>query len=600
MEIPKKLNPPRVSVAQVTAAFDLRRRHLLMATAGGEEITGEKVGDVNADIYGNRAIANLALGRFLPEANARLRRTAAWFEHPHPAGRTHDGECDFAAMKLCRAYHLFRDSDRLEAATRKAIRGFFLGRDFASKHHSENHELLFRTSRYLMAWMLRSETFEAYGKTGAALVAEDAAWLLSFIRYRAERGWGEFDSSCYFSPDWECMISLYDFCGAADRIASQASPEDLTRDVEIQRQAGRMLDLLLTDMAVDSLNGMYGGAHGRIYQVHALDHRDEGTFPLQYLYFGNVEAGELGARGTLVDAVTSRYRPHELVIEVALDRPDAYENRERKHLHNTADVRPVTPVPGSIRKVTYYTPHYVLGTVQFQDDYPEDCRGKWYAHHEQHEWDLSLGTRSTARIFTHHPGEAGPEHGYWTGDIRCCCGHFFQNRSAALALYDIPANQPFQFIHAYLPRHAFDEVVEDRGFLFVREGNVFAALKLLGGHAWTTEGEWKDIEVTSPGGRNGAVCEAGLAEAFGSFAAFRQEIAANELRFDATEMRLTYASRRAGRLVLDTKGTREVDGAPADLEYATYDCPYLKSAWGSGVVEIVKGERRLVLDFTSP
>ena len=597
MEYPMKLNVPGPSAEQALAGFEERRRRLLMATAGGDRITGEEIADPRADIYGNRAIANLVLGRFAPEGNARLRRTAEWFDHPHPNGRTHDGECDFAAMKLCRAFYLFRDSDRLEAKTREAIRRFFLGRDFASRHHSENHELLFRASRYLMARALRTETFQAYGRTGAQLAREDAEWLLHFIRYRAERGWGEFDSSCYFSPDWECAISLHDFCGSD---ASLTSPEDAAKDATIRRLSGRMLDLLLTDMAVDSLNGMYGGAHGRIYQVQALDHRDEATFPLQYLYFGNVDPAALGARGTLVDALTSGYRPHPLVVEIALDRPVAYENRERKHLHNTADVRPMEPVEGSIRKYTYYTPRYVLGAVQYQDPYPEDCRGKWYARHEQHEWDLTVGSRTSARIFTHHPGESGPEHGYWTGDIRCCCGHFLQSRTAVLALYDIPPDQPLQFIHACVPRRAFDEVVEENGFIFVREEGVFAALRMLGGHVWTTEGDWKDLEVQSPGGRNGAVCEVGLLEAFGSFDAFRQEIASNELRFDAGEMRLTYASQRAGRLALDTKGRREVDGASLDLEYPTYDCLYLKSAWKSGVVEVRKGDRRLTLDFTAP
>ena len=58
------------------------------------------------------------------------------------------------------------------------------------------------------------------------------------------------------------------------------------------------------------------------------------------------------------------------------------------------------------------------------------------------------------------PGEAGPEHGYWTGDIRCCCGHFFQNETAVLELYDVPVGQPLHFVHAWIPRESFDEVVE--------------------------------------------------------------------------------------------------------------------------------------------
>lgn len=585
----KKLHIPGMSVADACAGFEDRRKQLLQSTAG-LNMTDEQIRDPNADIYGSRAIANLMLERHIAACNLRLRRTAEWFDHPHPNGRHHKGECDFAAMKLCRATYLFRNTGLLEVETLTAIKRFFLTTEFRSRHFSENHELLFFTSRYLMAKAFWEEIFEGYGKTGAELAREDADWLRHFIRYRARRGWAEFDSVCYFQPDWECLVSLYDYCREA--------PEEIAgADAEIHRLSHQMLDVLLADMAVDSLNGMYCGAHGRIYQPHALDHKNGSTYPLQYLYFGNVDPETMAGRGALVDALASDYQPPELVVDIMLNRPDAYENRERKHLHNTADVMPEHPVPGSIRKYTYYTPKYALGTVQFQDEYPEDCKGRWYAHHEQHEWDMTIGTRTDARIFTHHPGEAGPEHGYWTGDIRCCCGHFFQNRTATLSLYDIPESQPLRFIHAYVPCHAFDEVVEENGFIFVREGDVFAALKMLGGHKWTTEGEWANLEVISPGSKNGAICEVGDAADFGSFDVFKKEIAENAVVFDAGTMALTYRSKRAGELMLDTRGTRRIDGIDADLDYRLYDCPYLQSEWDSGVIRIQKGDRHMVLNF---
>jgi len=604
-----KLNVPRLSVAESVAGFDARCALLLETTAGGSRVTGPEISGAKGDIYGNRAIANLALGRFRAESNARLRTTAEWFDHPHPNDRHHKGECDFAAMKLARAYWLFRGGDGLEESTQDRIRRFFLTTEFMSHYHSENHDLLFHTSRYLMAKSFWRETFEGYGKTGAEIAREDADWLLHFIRYRAQRGWAEFDSSCYFAPDWECMCGLYDFCGSGGDLPAEAPGEDGERDRELHLLAGMMMNLLLADMAVDSLNGLYGGAHGRIYEPHALDHTTASTYALQLLYFGCVDPGSLGGRGTLVDAVTSPFRPDELVLEIALDRPEVYENRERKHLHSTEDVRPVKPIPGSIRKYTYYTPEFVMGAVQRQDPYPEDSKARWYAHHEQHEWDLSIGTRVAARIFTHHPGSDGPEHGYWTGDLRCCCGHFFQCRSVVLALYDIPEDQAHQFIHAYVRRSAFDEVIEEEGWIFVREEGVFAALRMMGGHEWP-EGETRTermandegeaFEVISRGAKNGAVCEAGLAGDYASFEAFRKEILGNEVAFDTEEMTLSYGSSQVGTLSMDTGGNRKLNGEAVDLDYATYDCPYMQSEWGSGTVQLRKGEKRLVLDFSTP
>jgi hypothetical protein len=586
-------DPDRVAVERAVDCFEERRKLLLENTAG-PKTTAEQVADPRKDLFGNRAIANLLLGRHAAAANARLRCAAEWFEHPHPAGRDLRGECDFTAMKLCRAWHLFKNTDKLEPATREKIRSFFLTADFQSKYPSENHLLLWRTSRYLMAGEWPDESFKAWGRKGRQLQDEDRAWLDSYIRFRARRGWGEFDSPCYFSPEWECLTGLHDYAP----------------DAELRRLAGMMLDLLLLDMAVDSLNGMYCGAHGRIYTPHALDHSTESTWPLQFLYFGAVDAKAVGSGGTLVDTLASPYRPRRIVLEVALGRKAAYENRERKHLHNTEDVMPARPLDGSVRKYTWWTPQFVMGCVQRQDPYPKDSKGAWYAHHEQHEWDLSFTAGPRARIFTHHPGRDGNEHGYWTGDLRCGCGHFFQNRGALVALYEIPAGQPCQFIHAYLPKDAFDEVVEEKGWVFVRSGKACAALKLLGGQKWTQDnGEWKKLhawtdrqnwgpcELTSPGGRNGAVCEAGSVSDFGSFAAFRAEIAANRLEFDRQKMRLTYGSKRAGELFIDTRGTRRLDGKNAALDYPTYDCPYLRSGWDSGVVEIISGGRNERLDF---
>jgi hypothetical protein len=568
----------------INASFEERRARLLALGAPPE-------------IYGAGALFALASGGDSVAANVELRRVAEWFDHPHPHGRDLQGEPDFAAIKLCRAWHRFKPDGVLEVETLERIRRFYVSHHFSSIYQSENHALLFHTSRYLMAGEFPEANFVAYRRNGAVLQGEDGAWLKQFLRYRAGHGWGEFDSSAYFAPVWECLNCLFDF-----------SP-----DVELRRLAGTMMDLVLADFEVDALNGMYGGAHGRIYAPQALDHAAENSLLLHYLYFGGEPPAAERMNGFLIDPLTSSYRPHPTIARLALDRDRPYENRERKHLHNVADVLPVEPMAGSIRKYTFWTPSYVMGCVQFQDVYPEgkcSCHAherevavlpeqrisEGYAHHQQHEWDLSFATRSDARLFTHHPG-TDAAHEYWTGDRLCMCGHFFQNRSALVALYDIPPGQPFQWIHAYLPRAAFDEIIEEQGFLFVRAGNAYGALRLLSGYQWTREGEWKDREIIAHGARHAVVCEAGRESDFGSFAAFRDEIAANMVRFDAGRMELEYSSKRAGVLRIDTRGGRWLDGVGVDLDYPTYDSPWLRGAWGGSRVEVHAGDQPLTLDF---
>ena len=559
-------------LAEKTAdTYETRKARLLNIEAEQE---------LSNDLYGSTAIANLAVGKRTQEANARLRWVAEWFEHPHPKGRDPKGECDFAALKLCRAYHLFRDKG-LEPATLQRLNQFFLTKDFSSMYGSENHALIFHTARQLMAQAHPQATWPAYGKSGRELAAEDRAWLERFLRFRAQRGWGEFDSAVYLGEDWECLCCLFDF----------------SEEPRLKRLAQMMMDLMLAEMSTESLQGMYCGAHGRIYPPQALDHATEETYGLQHLYFGVGNPSQLPR--LKVDALTSAYRPSPLVTKIALDRPEPYESRERKHLHNVDDLLPEHPLAGSIRKYTYCTPQYVMGCVQYQDPYPAGQHSGWYAHHQQHQWDLTMAGDTTARLFTHHPGRDG-EHNYWTGDLGCGCGQFFQNKTAVIALYNIPRKQANQFIHAYVPRSAFDSVIDEDGAVFARKGDVCAMVRISGGYEWTREGEWQNREIISRGPQHAVACEVGLVSDFGSFEAFRRECLGNELRFDTNRMELEYRSKRAGVLWLDTRGGRKLNGQDAKLDYASYDCPYLESPWGSGVITLKHGTNQLRLDFTQP
>ncbi|TXK77659.1 hypothetical protein [Paenibacillus sp. N3.4] len=120
--------------------------------------------DVSKDLYGGTAIANLSRAIYVEESNQSLVRTAKWFVHPHLYGRDPQGESDFAAIKLIRALYQFEATGLLQEETIRTIRQFYLNDEFESKYKSENHMLLFHTSRYLAAQKYPQEDFRAYGK----------------------------------------------------------------------------------------------------------------------------------------------------------------------------------------------------------------------------------------------------------------------------------------------------------------------------------------------------------------------------------------------------------------------------------------------------
>ena len=289
--------------------------------------------NLDRDTYGGISIARLL---FSPDGGEkeiqRLNRIARWFELPHPTteGRDLKAEPDFVAHKLVRA--CFSLEEKLPEDTRKLIRKFFTEWDFESKYKSENHMFFFHTSRYLYALKYPDTVFLQYGMTAREVVEKDRDFLQEFIRFRAQRGWAEFDSYGYGAEDFTILLSLYDF-----------------GEPPIRKYAEMSANLLLLDMIMDcSREGYYGGAHGRIYENTVFDHRKSGMYVLYQLYFG-----EDLPDGLFLEPIASHFVPADYVYEVLNSRPKSWENRECKHLHSITYHTPhkqVPQVPGNINK----------------------------------------------------------------------------------------------------------------------------------------------------------------------------------------------------------------------------------------------------------
>lgn len=524
------------------------------------------------DPYGERAIARLMWsGKDNAAEIEKLNRVARWFELPHPRGdgRFLQGEPDFVAHKLVRACYCL--DEKLPAVTMELIHRFFTTQNFESAYKSENHMLLFHEARYLYALRFPDAYFAQYQKTAAEIIQEDRTFLHDFIQFRAQRGWAEFDSIGYGLEVFIALLNLYDFA-----------------DKEMSHYAEMSANVILLDMIMDcSKQGFYGGAHGRIYQRYAFTFKLKGMYLLYQLYFGGEEEC-----GTCLEPLASTFRPADYVYDVLHARPDRWENRECKHLHSITYDTPhkqVPQVPGNINKRLLVTPDYMIGGVVWQDPYPEGSEAAWYAHHQQHEWELTILPTENIRIFTHHPGSSGPEgkeHGYWTGDLFCCCGQFFSHKNIAMATYNIPDNE-VDFIHARIPfDHLFTE--QEGNYLWMKaHERVYAVL-------WLSEGicpgaeEWKHDEIRSYGRKHGVVCVVSTQEECGCFDAFKDMVRKGTPEFEPNTMTLRFANLEMN------SAERKVDGCQAQYPFDTYDNPCFYSKWGSGVIETSAA----ILDFS--
>ena len=232
----------------------------------------------------------------------------------------------------------------------------------------------------------------------------------------------------------------------------------------------------------------------------------------------------------------------------------------------------------------------MLGAVNHQDDYPAGSDAAWYAHHEQHEWDLTLTDGLNVRIFTHHPGQAGTEgneHGYWTGDLGCGCGRFFCHKNVAMALYDIPEKEENR-IHAYVPLTCFEERRDGR-YLFLKRGQIFISLWFSSGFEDGAD-ELLGKELCSFGRKHCIICQVGVKGETDSFEAFMNEIKAAPIMFDEKDMSVSY------RDLYMCGGVRKIGGQTVSFPYDTYSCPFLYEKFNSGVVAV---NGKVELDFNT-
>ncbi len=511
------------------------------------------------------------------------------------------GEIDFVAIRIVRL--LFVDKAKLNASTESALNKFFLEDDFESIHKSENHMLMFRVSRYLAACAYEGETFTQYGMSAEEIKKIDHDYLISYMQHRARQGWAEFDSIGYAEHDFHTLITLYEYA----------------EDYDIRTLAEMLMEtMLLSVIANTTENGIYGGAHGRGY-AYVITGLDTGIYYVNALYFGlgdfyntDFEINLAAEPGIML----SSWRPDKSLYTVYQEKVYPFISYEKVHNH-TLDYTPQEM--GYINKYTYNTSLYSIGCINKQDSFPEGNSLSWYEEHQQTNWSLGFAENPDAGITVHHPAETGL-HAYWYGDQDCCCNHLFGNENIVIGIYYIPGQtglkdssgniKSYSFIHANVNKAQFDEIIEDpdNNRLFVRLGDAYAALTF--SHSYQWGGKDPESEIVIYDGdktsdiRIAFACEAGDKATNGSFEEFINSVKAKTFSFEADNLYLTYGN-MSYNVVTNVNSPDQVigemqyiDGVLVDSNYGyTYNSPFMKSVFDSGVIEIYYDGKVRTLDF---
>jgi len=554
--------------------------------------------------------------------------------------------CDFAVAGFERILFLYKDSGLIPPELAARIEDSLLrfkywwdepAGDNNRCYWTENHQIIFHADELLAAQLFAGQTFANDGRDSAYHAAHALTRVKRWLEFRARFGFSEWLSNCYFEEDLLALVNLYDF-------AAQPEIRDLARQT---------IDMLMYEMAMHTYRGVMGCSHGRTYPRLIKGARTEDASNTAKLMFGMGMYNRPTALGTCMLA-TSAYRLPPLLAKIAadLDRPQTFCERHSFDMEEAANLglsytdfddailywsiqdysheltagvvhrmallygkgwenysprymqirrgqeaeygRVVDPnidvhAMTEVHIQTYRTPSYMLSCAQ---DFRPGKPG-----YQQHPWQATLGL--DAVVFTNHPGSwdetSRPNFGAGNGILPRAAQH----ENVLICLHRVLADDALPFAHAYFPREAFDEVLEQDGWICARKDGGYIALHPGGGYTWQADEAGKVIEVRASQPESAWIVEMGEQRAWGSFAAFCAAICGATLFVDG--LSVLYTSPSQGMLGFSWHGEFRAGGKSVDLHsYKRFQNPYCTAEFNQPRFTIQRQGETLDLDFSQP
>ena len=492
----------------------------------------------------------------------------------------------------------YLDRGQLSASARRALRNSF--RTYMPyRGDTENHWVMYYTSLYLMAQLWPDQDGGQWytGKSSAENMREAAGWLESWVHLTTTRGQGEYDSPNY--------MGLY--------LLSMSYLSAWARDPSMKQRATMMLDYLIADYAAEEVDGVYIGAHSRVYDREVLEKWNVASSDFGWVLFGLGHPLSPPANPILFYAVASAYQPPEILRRIATDRSRPYTEYERKRTRNRW--RFFDDLHGPVYKTTYVRREYAVGSDQ----------GGTLQPIQEHSWDVTWsvpdarGVQNT--LFTLNPhsslheletyftfpadigisGVVSSKKSYDSPDKFVGGSPYekiFQDQDALIALYDIAPGARFPHINGFFSKDLAEVSEDPSGWIFARGGDALIACRPLQPYTW------KPIEgggrrLFSPYLKNGIVVQVAARSEFAGMPAFRRAILALPLKFSLDPVpSVRFRSLRGRDLEFTYGEAARVDGAPLDYaHWPLFGGPFLEAPVDSEMLILKYGEMRRTLNF---
>jgi hypothetical protein len=476
---------------------------------------------------------------------------------------------------------------------------------------TENHQAMYFASMYLMSQLYPDEPGDRWfnGRSSSENLEDASEYLEAWVDLTTTDGQGEYDSPHYMPFFVAPMAMLYAFAA----------------DETMRRRAGMMLDYILADFAVDTLDGLYVGAFSRVYPEPLMERRRNGSNTFAWLLFGNTEFAPdsinvvldmpgYRPHGVALLLAISGYTPPEAVFAAGTDRSTPFVHRELKRTRHRIRYSDERSMP--VYKYLRMRPEYALGSTQ----------GGLLQPIQQHTWELFWRAPDRKAgynlLFTIHPYSSpvelamyfpeepelltesvirGKKETYdsgdkWTGGSPF--EHVFQHEDVVIALYDIPEGTRFPHVSGFFSRYLDDLREDDSGWIFARGGDSLIACYPLAPYEWRPEGEGHR-RLHSPHLKNGMVVQVAPASDFADRDAFERAVRALAVEAQTMPVPAVRCETLAGSVLEFGIGEApRVDGKAVDYaEWPLFDGPFMYAARGSRKLEMRCGDSVRTLDF---
>jgi hypothetical protein len=458
---------------------------------------------------------------------------------------------------------------------------------------SENHHLASKSCDLLAAQFLRN--IPAYAKQryddGSTLAEQYEVrrdYWLAWFDERAKRG--QFVEAA--SPSYQ-----------GDSIAAIFNLRDFAEDEVLRTKADMYLDLVYANIAEETLLTTRGGPKSRVKVGHEYSPMTDRGYDMLFGGPGR-EFVPLNVGGNS----TSNYYPPPAIVNLAQDTSQrgtysftkrwpgpVAEGGSRSDSDPDGILWRKLDPERSVLRSGFATPNYVLGSAGLD--------ARWLD-------DTSMGFRWQGVVFESDPWarigfEVKPaDRTDWHG-----FNPFFsvQDRNVLITQKwaPVPPNPPTAnpaYLCVYFSP-TLDELAEDAGWIFVKDGAAFAAVMVVaGGYQWTPA--WKHAEslgsnkpfITLDTEDSPVILIVNDADDYDNdFGAFQAAVKSQPIRHEKGV--LNFASITFYGLSQPPKvNDQTVNLAPS----RGYDSPFIRSDWNSGLIHIRKGDDTLILDFRDP